>query len=927
MAEFEILTSVSGEPLWERILDKINAAHRRRPWDPPLWILPDKRHATAAVRDLLRLSPTKAVATGSFHNLLSWAAQILDLPHPETVADPDTAVLCLEELTAEDLPDAYRSSAAAPGFTRAFWSAVEDVESQGFFPDEVLSGCTCQPPPPFVSLQRRLHRALHERGFYTAADILRRACRKLKDGIPQPKMPETVFLGPFFNPSVIEREFIRIIAHKARHAVLIPAPGSVWAKDFDRKVGETRVVPPAVRTALVRPRTPEEELDAVFTHIALSVLDGSHNYRDFRIICPFPAEVSARLESTARIFHVPIRGGGSLPLSSFPPAQQVLRLLDLFQNRWRRQNVLDLLRSPSISAPFDQVHAAISEVLKRPSAPEGDPSRYWLEVLSHDLVPEVAAQLERLAELDRESGNLNGGTDFSLWLEACLDFIRRDDDAGEDDFEPGSEAVERERGWEALEKLGRVFRFHFRGIRERDRLFDAYRKAIRARSYQRDDAVGDAVEICPSSREDHLPVPVVIYLGMDSKIPAQPRLSPFHPEEVKSDYDERFRIFKLQLNNAREFVLLSCPEYDDEGTEVAQSPFLHQLFNEMETPFENMRIDPLSREQLSCFGTDLPKKRRAIDKLRRAADFPFLIWKSRRWRVTELDSIIQCPYQHFVRFILRLEPPEDRVEEGVTPGLLGWLAHDALREFFAKKKQGKEVDIEGWVRREFARRTAVLDPHPEAYSRLEELVLCLKKFITAAGDGLIAGYSPVEFEYELKDPAGGKSWRLEFPDGSVFLSGRIDRYDEDTVGRAVVLDYKYQKSDGNKGDTFLEEIREGLQPQLPLYAYYLQEVQGKAISGILEIFLRSGDIFGFKAPESGDFPDGMSKEKNLVPLTPETRAELFDRALLTLKTFSRKVAEGSIEAAPRNTDYCGPGRCDYADLCRYRQRRKRRSAS
>jgi len=39
-----------------------------------------------------------------------------------------------------------------------------------------------------------------------------------------------------------------------------------------------------------------------------------------------------------------------------------------------------------------------------------------------------------------------------------------------------------------------------------------------------------------------------------------------------------------------------------------------------------------------------------------------------------------------------------------------------------------------------------------------------------------------------------------------------------------------------------------------------------------------------------------------------------------VRYLSDNVAEGVIKADPQDIDRCGPGRCDFADLCRYRQR-------
>lgn len=198
-----------------------------------------------------------------------------------------------------------------------------------------------------------------------------------------------------------------------------------------------------------------------------------------------------------------------------------------------------------------------------------------------------------------------------------------------------------------------------------------------------------------------------------------------------------------------------------------------------------------------------------------------------RGSASRLEAFNQCPFRHFARYGLRLEPRREYRERSADEGV---FCHDALCAFTkALMELGKpiplvaEEEIDAMLSRLLPELAAahnggiLLDTarNRALFARLSRKIAATAKAIVrqlAAGDFRVAG-SEVPFGPNQALPA----LTLELPSGTTYaLSGQIDRVDgcQSEAGEAFVrvIDYKTGSAAFAMEDLFF-----GLKLQLPLY--------------------------------------------------------------------------------------------------------------
>jgi RecB family exonuclease len=134
-------------------------------------------------------------------------------------------------------------------------------------------------------------------------------------------------------------------------------------------------------------------------------------------------------------------------------------------------------------------------------------------------------------------------------------------------------------------------------------------------------------------------------------------------------------------------------------------------------------------------------------------------------------------------------------------------------------------------------------------------------------------------------------------DGSVEVSGKIDRLDTGPDGRAYVIDYKY--SPGAKARKRLSD--ENLL-QAPLYLMAAEKVFGVKPAGMFYVGLKGG-----KAVYAGWSETGMLDS---IPVPPNWLENAAERTLRIVG----EIRGGRMAPEPANPDNCRW--CDYRDVCR-----------
>lgn len=349
------------------------------------------------------------------------------------------------------------------------------------------------------------------------------------------------------------------------------------------------------------------------------------------------------------------------------------------------------------------------------------------------------------------------------------------------------------------------------------------------------------------------------------------------------------------------------------------------------------------------------------------------------WRVSpsELERYLKCPFQHFAKHGLRIDPVR-----GPKPlhSELGQLAHDLIasvtRRAMTSKQRVQSISDEQW-RSWIVEESAALSqrqaqnatiPRP----RVEFLFQCLTRLTT---DMLLAHAArwragqlqPVAVEQAFGDPRSPETWPalwFSFEGGvETEIHGRIDRVDVCEVdGTPLSLVYDYKSS-----VTFRPKSRYLTLESLQLYLYLLaatqtdmrraggalfaplftvtKQLQNKKVreaqpdDARMALFMPRGVIdarLGTRLDTGVEGRDGASpvakltwtKQKRFRTDDDVKPSEVIRRLLSAAEeavaSATKGVVEGRVDVAPlvdRNRLACSA--CDFRPLCRFEMERNR----
>ncbi len=941
-APIEILRFAPAKSLWDAVLARVADECRDRILDPPLWIVADGLHRNAAEIGLFRTLQRKGLTTINLRTIAALASEILEIPQQNAVASPLIGITFLDRLLEEDTPDSLRESSTKPNFAQSFWSTLIHVESRGFLPDHPLENPDGpEPSADFSSLQRRLHQKLAERGLFTPGAVLRLATLRLREKKGKLAYSDPWFIGPLLNVSALDRDFITELLQYAERAYLIPGFGvepdelaavrlntadAAPATDFETALQSRKI-------HFLRPATPESEISFVFATIADWAVDRGYRYSDFRIVHPFLAETLPRLRSAAQRYRVPIRIHSSTPLGQSPPVILALKMLDFFESGWDREGMLEFLKTRWLSEDVAEKSRLIEEVLKTRIAPSHPPWTQWQDLAQSFSAATIERRLEEWRRWDEQSAGTQTGAVFLRLIERLTESIEKfwsssaesTDAATPDLHSSASDDLQTLR-----EIAAEISRYRTAPL-TRAEWIRCLRKGIQVCAGNSPDPRTDCVEIISAAREVHLPARVVIYPSLNSRVPSPERINPFLNATVKDLYSRHLRLFQQHALNARETLIFSCPRYADDGSPWAVSPFLMalksvpadspELLHRAESwkPHHFLKSDSAGKTAVST----PPGPPRIV----RALPACFLRESVKRWSTSQLDRAVQCLFLHFASDILNIHPQEDELREAATPAKLGSIAHKALENYLKAIRDGQKFSIEDWTRGEFNKFAARFDAHLELDRAGVELVRCMRDFSARGWETLAVGFTPAYLELRFDPRADFPAVQLNVATGSVGITGRIDRLDASQEKDVIIIDYKYKRSESESKSVFFREVGGGIQTQLPLYWMAVEKLFDLKPIAMLQIYLRSGKIRGFKLKDAPPLREGEAKSQELTEIDESECQEILSAVKKTLEEKSIAIGSGDIAPEPRNSDRCGPGKCDYADLCRFRGDRWKRKRS
>ncbi len=263
---------------------------------------------------------------------------------------------------------------------------------------------------------------------------------------------------------------------------------------------------------------------------------------------------------------------------------------------------------------------------------------------------------------------------------------------------------------------------------------------------------------------------------------------------------------------------------------------------------------------------------------------------------TALEELSRCPYRYFLRFILRLDPPEEPEEAvSLTSSGMGEIAHDILRALGKGAAEGK-----GWGAAAAAARKAAAAFSRENPTGLPGLfrIRCLG--IARDVDRLAA--------WERRRETEAPGWRVDLveetfvvpPSSLPGLRGRVDRLDRGPSGEARVVDYKY--ADPKRAEARPEWMVHGLSHQVPVYLAWAQALVPAPPSVSATLYFLKGGLAAVEAPSWDEVGEGWASA--LSDWLSLVRSGTFPPLPHHLFTYAGR-------AAPR---YCD--RCVFRDHCR-----------
>jgi ATP-dependent helicase/DNAse subunit B len=353
-------------------------------------------------------------------------------------------------------------------------------------------------------------------------------------------------------------------------------------------------------------------------------------------------------------------------------------------------------------------------------------------------------------------------------------------------------------------------------------------------------------------------------------------------ETVAMRQAEERSLFDFAISRATDCAVLSYPRFDQKGEETLRSFFLPQTQDAPDgTPVHAAirprpaRVTPATAPA-PIYDADLREG---------------LAQAHRKLSASSVETFAQCAFQFFARKTLRLQSrppaPRDRLDMLVQ----GTIMHRALADWVDHPLFGAGV-FDRAFEEECAKQRVPMDYRTEAV-RLE-LLRNFSRFLSNPEWDFVAWNTKTEQQFEYALQPGLK------------IRGRIDRLAVNAQGQALVIDYKY--SAAAKIRERVKDSDSGQRAQAGLYLLAAERQFKLQPAGMLFCGLKKEVVWdGWHLP----LPDlswaGEARR-------PQDLRELMDTAARVAAEAHAAILNGTIAAAPADTDLCKW--CDFRDACR-----------
>lgn len=706
------------------------------------------------------------------------------------------------------------------------------------------------------------------------------------------------------------------------------------------------------------------EIEMIAREILRLYRQGDYRFSDFAILLRQVGNYEPLIRSVFSRYAIPVEIHERERLKLAPMMQSIRTLLFLFLEDWKREHLLNFLKSSyvrQIGPDLFKDETFLCEI-------ENQAYREGILAGRENWLRSWETLLKPLAELEDKLRSVHPAREFQSILLAALQafgFFSL-----EDSYE---EPVRRDAASAArLEALLEEIQAQWKTQKKEEATFEEFAehllRLIEIDLYSIPERNANRVQVYGISLARQKEYCVVFVAGLLEKVfPAyvreDPVLSDWEREllnqslpfplrrKLLSQKLERY-LFYLALTRASGLLYLTYPKLDLEGKEALPSFYIDEIRMLFENPPQTKRQDlshpypdlenvvhpheleiclmgelwhprPRHEKNLIYYLSlqSLSRKDRrekfleAMQEIGAQLEDPRIaqqdFFSSQRTSATSLEDYAKCPFRYFARRVLHLQDPR----EEVNARRKGIIRHQVLENYFkwrksrkgrASRKESYEVVL--WeLGKALKDNPLVIEKKYQKALYEEEIKDMLFQFLERELSLLEATpLQPEYFEFTFGTGPKPDAPALEINDGErkFRLVGKIDRVDVDPQNKtALIVDYK------TAGQWSTSDVEEGVSLQLPAYVMAVENFLNlKTIGGQLKL-LKSGKTLGFY-------------RKDLIAAYPELAkktgmSETEFRDLLTasedyIKLFTREMALAKMPVRPRQCDE----HCPYPTVCR-----------
>ena len=877
------------------VLEKVAAALREGRAGEVLLVTPTASMAHHLAHELARRG--LAVPDGVVLPIRTVFEQLTpDLHEPTAVVDSWLLEKALEQSTG----NVFGKLSLSPGLRRRAKAAIDEFQAAGYNPAKA----------------KRFAETAQQRGlaaaYGTYQDFLdtyqlasapqRRIAAAQAAALTGLDGKRELYFDGFWGFSPVERDLILSLRNRGAKVSVTATPEAARRfRDWPRTE-----LPSSRNRAPKRVVVKAPGLDQEVEEMARRILAANRPWREIGVLLRSPQTYAAVIEAVFTRFGIPHRVHRIRPLSDHSAAALLREILEAISNRLPGQEMLAALRRPAFRlSQSPQFDAYDFDLQKR--LPGG--GLEFLLINAPNDVREGLACLGGVATWPRQQLK---PAEWATRVEELAKSLLVQ--PAPTDLLTPQEVLEMRTWGRAVVAVGQTIAetVEFLDFRGRSQVhfkefLGAFERVLDEASLLVADERRDVVNVLPVHEARQWEMPVVFVPGMvEGQFPAELPDDLFFPESERTRLtkqgvvlrgradriaEERL-LFEIAESRASEELVLSYPEVTGSGGPLLRSFFLP------EESGDELQAGPVRpREEAS----DGPTPNRS--HVGEPGAITVLQAKHLKFGPSGLEKFLQCPFEFFASYSLRLRERPGRIEERLDPREWGSIIHAVLERWSTEPSQ-PVGEILGDV---FGHKLAELHLQPGFRTAAIEDALRrdLERFVSAPLAKPLPGSQPGGFEQKV-------GYLMEQgPNGEVWVSGKLDRYDALGDGMALVIDYKHSAPKTLKD--LVSQHQDGTKLQGPLYLTGLREQLGIEPAGMIFCSLKDqvttgGWVLEGLIPNS-ELPDGVEAvSENELGL-------IIARGVETAADAGKRIRDGEIAVEPADTKHCAE-RCSFRTVCR-----------